>query len=306
MYDQVTRKAFLAEKGYEHRTTAWRPDIAAAEFKGTLDSERYDAGTEYQCCVASTEMRFEPDEASNVETQLIYGNLFTVYDVVNDFAWGKSAHDGRVGFVPLACLTTNLWEATHWVSVPFTAVLPRPDRKAVPIMTLCLNAQVQAGAVSEDDDVYVQIGEGMWVFKGDLRATGDWFDNPVTPVLAFNGISSYIWGFRNGTGYDCSALTQAGWLAAGVATHHDADLQEADPNLGDLVEITDGLKSLRTHDQVYWPGHLAMMVSDTHAIHAKGSEMRRVIIEPIVAIDAWRQEEFGNAIRSVRRPRRAN
>jgi cell wall-associated NlpC family hydrolase len=160
---------------------------------------------------------------------------------------------------------------------------------------------VTIDAVDAKDPIYGRIGENMWVFLGDLRKVGDWFDNPVTPILPFQITTSYIWGYRNGTGFDCSGLTQAGWLAMGIACPRDADQQEQDENLGTTVAFDENLTGLQPFDVVYWPNHLALMITDIHAIHAKGSEVRKVVIEPIKEINEWRLAEYGKVVRTIKR-----
>jgi hypothetical protein len=311
MYDQRARKGYLTGRGHEPRTTAWRPDLAAASLKGILDASRYVEGVEYQCRVPSTELRFEPWNHSATETQLLFGEIFVVYhvDERTGYAWGQSKLDEHVGFVKFADLTPVAVESTHWVSAPIAYVLPRPDRQAEPKMApLCLNSRVTVYETSKEDPIYVRVGEDMWMFIGDLRRIGNWLKDPVAAIRPFADLSYYLWGHRDGIAFDCSALTQAGWLSMGLPCFRDADQQEGDFRLGRRVDVDSALRRLRPFDQLYWRNledparcHLTIMVDEENAIHSKGSEARRTLIEPIADIIAWRREEYGQEVRTVKR-----
>lgn len=301
MYDQAARKLFLKEKGYEHRTTPWRTDIAADTLEGVLSARRYKEGRYFQCVVPFASLRFEPWASSPVEDQLLFGELFLVYDIDREtgLAWGKAQRDGHVGFVALSSLSEDVRTSTHWVASPFTPVLPAPDRKADPYgYVLGLNSLVTVDAY---EDVYAKIGENQWVFMGDLLVGGQWASDMLAPILPLAGVSSYMWGYRNSLAYDCSGLTQAGHFASGVHAPRDADQQENDARLGTSIPFEPDLTGLKRLDQVYWPGHLAIMVDETNAIHARGGNVRRVVIEPVAVIDLWRKTEESGPARLVKR-----
>lgn len=303
MYDQQERKRFLLELGYEPRTTAWRPDIATLELEGRLLSDRYHEGVRYQVTVPSTSLRFEPWTDSNVENQLLFGETFLVYDtdLSLGLAWGRSEHDGHVGFVRYGDLSPDVHEPTHWVCVPSTPVLPRADRKAEPLFELCLNARVTVYETDIEDPVYVRVGDNQWVFIGDLRQIGHWLDDPLEVALEFANVSSYVWGYRNGAGFDCSGITQAVHLAGGRPCLRDADQQEDDPGMGSSFPFGDPLSGRRRYDQVHFPGHVAIMVDETMALHAKGDDVRKLVVEPLKNVIEWRLRDHEGTVRTIRR-----
>lgn len=303
MHDQQGRKRFLMERGFEPRTTVWRPDIAAPEFDGMLPSTKYHEPVRLQTCVPWVSLRFEPYSDSPVEDQLLFGETFLAYDFdyVSGLAWGQIEHDHHVGFVSFSGFSREVREPTHWVSVPKCPVLPRPDRKAEPRFVIALNARVTVLEIDHEDPIYAKIGDGMWVFRGDLREIGDWLADPLAPLEELVGVSSYIWGWRNGIGYDCSGLTQAVHRATGRFCYRDADQQEYDPGFGTELPFTGAYDGLQRFDQVYFPGHVAVMVNETDAMHAKGEDVRKLVIEPIREIDAWRVRDCAGGIRTVKR-----
>ena len=80
-----------------------------------------------------------------------------------------------------------------------------------------------------------------------------------------------------------------------------ADQQEYDPGFGTELPFTGSYDGLQRLDQVYFPGHVAVMVNETDAMHAKGEDVRKLVIEPIREIDAWRIRDCAGGIRTVKR-----
>lgn len=303
MHDQQGHKRFLAERGYEPRTTVWRHDIAAPDFEGTLSAAQYREPRRLQACLSSVSLRFEPWGDSPVEDQLLFGDTFLAYDIdpVTGLAWGQIEHDHHVGFVSLSGMTYDISESTHWVSSPLCPVLPRPDRKAEPLFLIPLNARVTVHEIYHEDPIYAQIGAGMWVFVGDLRKLGDWLQDPLEPLESVVGVSSYVWGACNLIGLDCSGKTLSRHRAEGRFCYRDADQQEHHHGFGTLVPFDDAYSGFRRFDQVHFPGHVATMVNETHAIHAKGEDVRKLVVEPLREIDTWRKRDCAGGISCVKR-----
>ena len=303
MYDQKERERFLWDRDYDPRTTPWRPDVAATLLEDELEAPCYREPVRLQTCIPWVSLRFEPYSDSPVEDQLLFGETFLAYDFdyVAGLAWGQIEHDHHVGFVALSGLSRDVREPTHWVSVPNCPVLPRPDRKAESRFVIALNARVTVLEIDREDPIYAKIGDGMWVFVGNLREIGDWLLDPLAPLERLVGVSSYDWGWRNVTGFDCSGLSQAMHRAAGRFCYRDADQQEHHQGFGTSVPFDDAYGGFRRFDQVHFPKHVVVMVNETHAIHAKGEDVRTLIVEPLREIDAWRKRDCAGGISCVKR-----
>jgi len=303
MYDQQGRKRFLAERDYEPRTTAWQPDVAAQELEGILKADHYSKGVRYQADVPSTSLRFEPWIDSPVEDQLLFGDTFVAYhaDHLTGLVWGRAEHDGHVGFVRLGDLTSDVSEPTHWVRALSTPIYPRPDREAEPVFDICFNARVTVYETYRKDPIFVRIGDNRWMFIGDLQEIGHWPEDPLEFIERLVSVGSYVWGHRDGLRWDCSSIHQAVHLASGRFCFRDADQQENDPGLGECIAFTEDFDGLRRYDGIYFPKHVAIMVSPTMALHAKGEDVRKLIIEPLININEWRKDDCSGGVRTIRR-----
>ncbi len=119
----------------DKRVTPARPDLAAAFLKGKVDAARFASGTPYCVTRGRAALRASPDGAAAQETELLYGERFTVYEDKDGWAWGQAALDGYVGYVHLVSLCDAM-EPTHKVAALSTPLLTAPDVKAA-IMTCC-------------------------------------------------------------------------------------------------------------------------------------------------------------------------
>jgi len=89
---------------YDRRTTPARPDLAAAHLKGQVEAARYAEGRVARAHRGFVPLRAAPSFGAAQETQLLFGERFTVYEDKDGWAWGQIERDSYVA-------------AGDWVSV---------------------------------------------------------------------------------------------------------------------------------------------------------------------------------------------
>jgi cell wall-associated NlpC family hydrolase len=154
---------------------------------------------------------------------------------------------------------------THRVSAPATHVYPWADMKQPEIASLSLGARL---SVTGTQGRFARLATGGFVpiqHVGDRPAS-----DPVAVAERLLG-TPYLWGGNSRWGIDCSGLVQAALAACGTACPGDSDLQRA---------AFPPTESIQRGDLLFWPGHVAMAVSDRMMIHATAYAMA-VIHEPI-------------------------
>jgi cell wall-associated NlpC family hydrolase len=282
----------MAEQ-FDPRVTPARPDLAAALLEGKVEAARFAAGELRQAAAATAPLRRRPAPDAIQETQILFGETFTVYDEKDGWAWGQATLDGYVGYVQAERLAVPVIAPTHRVAAVRTFVFSRPDFKATPVMALSLNALVTE---TEGAERFVAIARGGFVFSDHLRRldrrAADW----VAEAERFVG-APYLWGGREGLGVDCSGLVQAALAAAGVAAPRDTDMMER--GLGAPVTLSEGLVGLRRGDLVFWPGHMGVMLDAHRLLHANAHHMATVI-EPLADAET-RIRDLVGPISSIRR-----
>ena len=77
-----------------------RADLAAEHLRGQVEAARYAAGEPRRVAVPLLDLTAVADPEAERATQLVYGEVFTVYEERPDgLAWGQAALDGYVGYV---------------------------------------------------------------------------------------------------------------------------------------------------------------------------------------------------------------
>lgn len=127
----------------DRRITPYRPDLAAAHLRSTVEASRYVEGTVYQVIDTTAPVRREPRPDAALETEALMGEQVTVYDTDDEgWAWGQLAIDGYVGFLPLNALMSGAETPTHRVSALRSLGFPGPDIKTPPVAALPFGARV--------------------------------------------------------------------------------------------------------------------------------------------------------------------
>ncbi|MDX2276494.1 MAG: NlpC/P60 family protein [Hyphomonadaceae bacterium] len=252
------------------RLTPARGDVAAAHLKGQVEADRFDEGVCYQVTDGVCPLRQAPSLSARLETQLLYGESFTVYDIADGWAWGQCTLDDYVGYAPIAALSAQVFAPDLRVVNLRTAIFPTPDLKSQPHQIISRNAKL---AYVEFDEAsgFVRLARGGWspmvhLAPLDLAAT-DWVARAEQMLGA-----PYLWGGKDSIAVDCSGLIQSALETAGIAAPRDTDMQEA--ALG--REIGADLARLERGDLIFWDGHVGVMRDANILLHANGFHMKTV------------------------------
>ena len=250
------------------RLTPARGDVAAAHLRGQVEAKRFVEGTAYQMQDGVSALRETPSLSARLETQVLRGEIFTVYDVQDDWAFGQCALDDYVGYIEVEALRSKIIAPTHRVGALRTIVFPEPSLKAQPHFYLSCNAKVSVTTVREG---FAEIEDG-WCPAHHLvtldHRVADW----VASAERMIGVP-YLWGGKDSFGVDCSGLMQAALETACIACPRDSDMQEA--ALGEAIEPD--LRQLTRGDLVFWDGHVGIMRDRAHVLHANGVHMETVV-----------------------------
>jgi cell wall-associated NlpC family hydrolase len=280
----------------DRRIHAWREDLAAADLRDVVSAPRYVEGTPARITQAVTALRRRPDRAAPLETEALFGERVTVYEISELWAWVQLDRDRYVGYVLQSALSPELMEPTHRIQALGTFVYPQPDIKAPPVMHLALGAAI---TVTGSDAKFAELATGGHVIVRHIAARDRFARDFVDIAERFIGVP-YLWGGRTRIGLDCSGLVQIALEAAGVSCPRDSDMQEA--SLGEAVLVPADLEGLQRGDLVFWPGHVGIMVDAVMLLHANAFHMA-VAVEPLTgaAERIARLAEGGARIRTIRR-----
>lgn len=271
----------------DKRVTPARPDLAADFLKGQVDAARFVPGRPLSVVRGRAPLRNAPAIDAEQQTELLHGEVFTVYESQNGWSWGQAALDGYVGYVHTVFLCEPVIP-THKVCALSTPMLKAPMVRAASHDALPMNALVRLEKLDGD---FARTDAGF-VAQRHLVPL-DWQAEDFVAVAERFAGTPYVWGGKSHAGLDCSGLIQTALQAAGRDAPRDTDMMEK--ALGHAV---DG-NAYRRGDLVFWKGHMGVMLDEARLLHANAFHME-VAVEPLADAVA-RIAAAAGPITSVRR-----
>lgn len=272
----------------DRRVNAIRGDLADVALAGRYFAPHYSCPQALSLRFPRTAIRLKADPESTAVSELLHGELFQAIDVAGGWAWGYSAHDHYVGYVPVSLLGVPL-QPTHVVTVPAALVFAEANIKSAEQARLPMGSRV-AGEVEGN---FLKTGSGF-IHLRHLSAMDAVESDPVSIAERLTG-APYLWGGRSSDGLDCSGLVQLCLSLCGVAAPRDTDQQMA--ALGEEIEPGG---ELRRGDIIFFPGHVGFMADGEKLIHANAHWMQ-VTTEPLA--DVVKRLEDGCALPVLARRR---
>lgn len=253
------------------RLTPARGDVAAAALKGKVEAGRFVEPRPMTVAAAVAPLKGAAEPYGPLDSSLLFGQHFDVYDTRDGWSWGQAVSDGYVGYVPEATLADGALPSNHVVAMPMTHLYAEPSIKTEPVGMLFMNSAVQ---VEAEDGVFVRLPGGLYAHRSHVS------DESAVDFVAIARMflhAPYLWGGNSVQGIDCSGLVQAALMRAGRDCPRDSDMQEAMPG---VAVDPDG--PLQKGDLVFWKGHVGIMVTGAKLLHATEYTLR-VIEEPFKA-----------------------
>ncbi|HEV7959602.1 MAG TPA: SH3 domain-containing protein, partial [Rhizomicrobium sp.] len=128
----------------DKRLTPARPDLAASSLKGQVEATRFVDGEEAAVTWGRVSLRAGPSYDSGQVSELLFGEIVTVYERKDGWAWLQAKTDSYVGYARESGLGEPL-EADARVTQLLTPLLFAPDVKSPLRDLLPLNARVKWG-----------------------------------------------------------------------------------------------------------------------------------------------------------------
>lgn len=279
----------------DRRITPARNDLAADWLRDHVKAGRYVTGAPRTVIHDGTPLRFFPNANAGVESQLIYGEVFQVYEDRDGWCWGQNLTDGYVGYVSSNGLAANLPTPDHQIAALHSHLYTEPDLKRPTAGHISMTARVK---VTDISGRFCRIASGHWLHSRHLVSLEYSTQDVIGTALKFIGVP-YLWGGRTAQGVDCSSLVQMALAMAGIAVPRDSDLQEADVGVEVPMDDNQDYSHLEEGDLVFFPGHVGLFVNNWRFLHANAFDMQVSLHGFSEVLDRAESENAG--VTSVRR-----
>ncbi len=249
-----------------------REDVVDIGLAGMVAANRYTAPLPMLGAAPRTPIRSAPDAGATAVSELLHGEGFDLFELEGDWGLGRTAHDGYIGWLPLAALLEPSPEPAppHRITARRAPVFARPDIKAPVLHTLPFGARISAVPTAR----FLSLSGGGYVHRAHVAPL-----KGATPLAVARGFmgAPYVWGGRSPEGVDCSGLVQAALAACGLSAPRDSDQQQL--ALGQTIDPAKAAPG----DIAFFPGHVGFIAQDGHLLHANAHWMA-VVVEPLADV----------------------
>jgi|TARA_B100001093_G_scaffold518255_1_gene602469 cell wall-associated NlpC family hydrolase len=202
---------------------------------------------------------------SEIITQMIYGESFTVIFKKNNWWKIKIKEDDYVGFIKKKKFIDYL-KPTHKVNI-LSAKIYKLSNKKKELGKLTFGSKIKVIKKQKKMSRF----QNKWVKSSDLKPIGFKNKNIFSKIHMFKNVK-YKWGGKTFEGIDCSALVQVFFNFNNRYCPRDTKDQ-----FKFFKKRTD-LNNLKKDDIIFWEGHVAIILSKKNLIHAYGPKKKTVVM----------------------------
>jgi cell wall-associated NlpC family hydrolase len=207
----------------------------------------------------------KPSTKSEVVTQMIYGESFSISQKKNKWLKIKIKEDNYKGYIQNKNYSEYL-KSTHKVN-KLNAKIYKFSNKQVKINEFTFGSQIK---VINKKFQFYKFARG-WINKDDLSKISVKEKNYFKKIIIFKNIR-YKWGGKSFKGIDCSALIQVCLNFNNIFCPRDARDQVK------YFKKNIKLNKIKKNDIIYWKGHVAVALNNKKLIHAYGPMKKTVIM----------------------------
>ena len=207
----------------------------------------------------------KPKIKSEIVTQMIYGDSFSISKKSKKWLKIKIKEDGYIGYIKNKKFI-EYFKPTHKVCILKSKVFSLPY-KSKKIKELSFGSKIK---VIDNKKKFLRFSNG-WLKKKDVKPIAYKEKNLFRKISIFKNIR-YKWGGKSFQGIDCSALIQIFLNFNNKFCPRDAKDQIR------YFKKNVIFKNIKKNDIIFWKGHVALAVSKKNLIHAYGPMKKTVIM----------------------------
>ena len=208
----------------------------------------------------------KPSTKSEVVTQMLYGDNFSIFKKNSKWLKVKIKEDGYKGYIKNRKFS-NFCNPTHKINVLKSEVYRFPNKRKK-VNKLSFGSKIK---VTNTKGSFFKFSKG-WISKKDVKLVSFKQKNLFNKIHIFKNIK-YKWGGKSFKGIDCSGLIQIFLNFNNKFCPRDAKDQIK------FFKKNVKLDNIKKNDIIFWKGHVALALSNKKLIHAYGPAKKTVIMD---------------------------
>lgn len=252
------------------------------------------------CNLSLVPLRAEPSDRSEMSSQLLFGDHFTMLESTDKWLRILTAHDEYEGWIDrkqFEEIEHAAFVALHDLNIILGLSINHSVTKTSSNEKLSL---IAGSNIPNTLDGFFYLRDTKYKLEGEtVTPAKDKFRTGVANVAMFYLNAPYLWGGKSVFGIDCSGLTQMVFRQFGIKLKRDACQQAEQGELvGFLQECKAGDLSFFDNDEGRIV-HVGIMLDNERIIHASG----RVRIDAIDSQGIYNKElnRYTHKLRIVKR-----
>jgi len=207
----------------------------------------------------------KPSTKSEIVTQIIYGESFSILRKAKKWFKIKIKEDGYKGYIQNKKFSKFL-RPNHKISVLKAKVYKFPN-KMNKVNFIPYGSKIKVLAKKGS---FLKFSKG-WINKKDVKPISFIERDPFKRINIYKNVK-YKWGGKSFKGIDCSGLVQVFLNFNNKFCPRDAKDQVR------YFKKNVNLKNIKKNDIIYWKGHVAVAISNKKLIHAYGPMKKTVVM----------------------------
>ena len=208
----------------------------------------------------------KPSRKSEIVTQMIYGESFSILKKNNKWLKIKIKEDNYKGYIQRKNYPEYL-KPSHKIN-KLKAEIYKSSNKKIKINELTFGSKIR---IIDKKNQFYKFAKG-WINKKDVSLISFKEKNYFKKINIFKNIR-YKWGGKSFKGIDCSALIQVCLNFNNKYCPRDTKDQVK------YFKKNIKLINIKKNDIIYWKGHVAVALNNKRLIHAYGPMKKTVIME---------------------------
>tara|TARA_B100001057_G_scaffold464888_1_gene520467 strand:+ start:78 stop:818 length:741 start_codon:yes stop_codon:yes gene_type:complete len=207
----------------------------------------------------------KPSVKSEIVTQMIYGESFSISKKKNKWLKIKIKEDNYKGYIQCKNYSEYL-KPSHKIN-KLNAKIYKQANKKKKINELTFGSKIK---IIDKKNRFYKFAKG-WIDKKDVSLISFNEKNYFKKINIFKNIR-YKWGGKSFKGIDCSALVQVCLQFNNKFCPRDSKDQVK------FFKKNIKLDNIKKNDIIYWKGHVAVALNDKKLIHAYGPMKKTIIM----------------------------